>query len=94
MYFDRRLWGFTKGVRGRIYGAVSIGVLATIFGIARLALLGWLIAKVFQGVLLNELVLPFVGVAAVMIIRGGLEYLRTMIAHDTAAKVQVHLRLE
>ncbi len=92
MYFDRRLWGFTKGVRGRIYGAVAIGILATLFGIARLALLGWLIAKVFQGVPLDELVLPFAAVAAVMIVRGWLEYLRTMVAHDTAAKVQVHLR--
>ncbi len=92
MYFDSRLWGFTAGVRGRIFGAVAIGVLATSFGIARLALLGWLIAKVFQGVPLDELLLPFVGVAVVMVLRGGLEYLRTMIAHDTAAKVQVHLR--
>ncbi|MEL0114408.1 MAG: ABC transporter ATP-binding protein, partial [Rickettsiales bacterium] len=27
-----------------------------------------------------------------MVARGGLEYLRTMVAHDTAARVQVHLR--
>ena len=92
MYFDLRLWGFTKGVRGRIYSAVAIGVLATMFGIARLALLGWLIAKVFQGVPLDDLLWPFAGVAAVMVVRGWLEYLRTMVAHDTAAKVQVHLR--
>jgi ATP-binding cassette subfamily B protein len=92
MYFDLRLWGYTKGVRARIFGAVAIGILAVLFGIARLALLGWLIARVFQGVPLDELIPAFVGVAAVMIVRGGLEYLRTMIAHDTAAKVQVHLR--
>jgi len=92
MYFDLRLWGYTKGVRARIFGAVAIGILAVLFGIARLALLGWLIARVFQGVPLDELIPAFVGVAAVMIVRGGLEYLRTMIAHDTAAKAQVHLR--
>ena len=92
MYFDLRLWGYTKGVRGRIFGAVAVGILAVLFGIARLALLGWLIARVFQGVPLDELIPAFIGVAAVMIVRGGLEYLRTMIAHDTAAKVQVHLR--
>lgn len=92
MYFDLRLWGYTKGVRARIFGAVAIGILAVLFGIARLVLLGWLIARVFQGVPLDELIPAFVGVAAVMIVRGGLEYLRTMIAHDTAAKVQVHLR--
>ena len=53
MYFDLRLWSYTKGVRGRIYGAVAIGILAVLFGIARLALLGWLIAKVFKGVPLD-----------------------------------------
>ena len=92
MYLDRRLWTFTKGVRGRICAAVAIGVVATAFGIARLALLGWLIAKVFEGVPLQQLVWPFAGVAAVMVVRGWLEYVRTMIAHDTAARVQVHLR--
>ena len=92
MYFDLRLWSYTKGVRGRIYGAVAIGILAVLFGIARLALLGWLIAEVFKGVPLDELILPFVGVGAVMIVRGWLEYLRTMVAHNTAAKVQLHLR--
>ena len=92
MYFDLRLWSYTKGVRGRIYGAVAIGTLAVLFGIARLALLGWLIAQVFKGVPLDELILPFVGVGAVMIVRGWLEYLRTMVAHNTAAKVQLHLR--
>jgi ATP-binding cassette subfamily B protein len=58
MYFDLRLWGFTKGVRFCIFGAVSIGVLAVLFDIARLALLGWLIARVFEGAALKELILP------------------------------------
>jgi len=92
MYFDLRLWGFTRGVRLRIFGSVAIGVLAVLFGIARLALLGWLIARVFAGAPLNDLTLPFIGVAAVMVVRGWLEYLRTMVAHNTAAIVQVHLR--
>ena len=92
MYFDTRLWGYTQGVRLRIFGAVAIGILAVLFGIARLALLGWLIARIFQGAPLEEMLWPFAGVAVVMIVRGWLEYLRTMVAHDTAAKVQVHLR--
>ena len=92
MYFDLRLWGYTIGVRLRIFSAVAIGILGVLFGIARLGLLGWLIARVFQGTPLDQLILPVVGVAAVMVVRGGLEYLRTMVAHDTAAKVQVHLR--
>jgi len=84
MYFDLRLWGYTIGVRLRIFSAAAIGVLGVLLGIARLALLGWLIARVFQGTPLDQLILPVVGVAAVMIVRGGLEYLRTMVAHDTA----------
>lgn len=92
MYFDSRLWGYTKGVRFRIFGAASIGVLAVLFGIARLTLLGWLIARVFEGAALKELILPFAGVAAVMIVRGALEYFRAVMAHNTAARVQVHLR--
>ena len=92
MYFDLRLWGFTRGVRLRIFSAVAVGVLAVLFGIARLALLGWLIAEIFEGASLESLILPIVGIAGVMVIRGALEYARTMIAHNTAAIVQQHLR--
>ncbi|MEK9941210.1 MAG: thiol reductant ABC exporter subunit CydC [Gammaproteobacteria bacterium] len=92
MYFDLRLWGFTRGVRLRIVGAVTLGVLAVLFGIARLALLGWLIAEVFAGTALSDLLGPIAGVALVMIARGVLEYTRTMVAHNTAAIVQLHLR--
>ena len=48
MYFDRRLWQFTEGLRLRIAGAVLLGLLSATVGIARLALLGWLIGRVFQ----------------------------------------------
>jgi ATP-binding cassette subfamily B protein len=92
MYFDPKLWTFTKGVRGRIAGTVVVGVLAAAVGIARLALLGWLLAQVFQGVPLTDLVYPFAGIALVMLLRGQLEYWRTMAAHKTAAIVQLHIR--
>ena len=49
MYFDPRLWQFTKGVRLRIAGAVFVGLISAAVGIGRLALLGWLLAMVFQG---------------------------------------------
>src|SRR5256885_4663926 len=49
MYFDRRLWALTAGVRSRIAAAVVIGLLAAVAGIARLALLGWLLARVLAG---------------------------------------------
>ena len=92
MYFDPKLWTFTKGVRGRIAWTVVIGVIAAAVGIARLALLGWLLAQVFRGVPITELIVPFAGIALVMLLRGQLEYWRTMAAHRTAAIVQLHIR--
>ena len=92
MYFDSRLWEFTKGVRLRIAGSAAIGLLAAVFGIARLALLGWLLAKVFRAESLESLIVPFAVVAAVMLVRGLLEYARNMAAHRTAALVQVNIR--
>ena len=92
MYFDKRLWTFTEGLRWRIAGAVLISLVSATFGIARLALLGWLLAKVFQGAGAGELAVPFIAVAGVMVLRGGLEYWRTMIAHRTAASAQLQIR--
>jgi ATP-binding cassette subfamily B protein len=92
MFFDLGLWQFTRGVRLRIVYAVVIGLLAASVGIVRLALLGWLIGRVFGGASVSELVTPFIAVAAVMLLRGALEYWRNLVAHHTAAKVQMHLR--
>ena len=92
MYLDRRLWVFTEGVRARIAATILLGLLAATAGVARLALLGWLLAKIFTGEPITELVLPFILTAAVMVLRGVLEYVRTMMAHRTAAAVQVTLR--
>jgi ATP-binding cassette subfamily C protein CydCD len=92
MYLDRRLWGFTRGVRLRIAATVAVGLLQLVFGIARLALLGWLLARVFTGASLASLAGPIALTAAVILARAGLEYWRTMLAHRTAALVQAHLR--
>ncbi len=92
MYLDRRLWAFTAGVRGRIALSVAVGLAAAAVGVARLALLGWLIAMVFAGAGLAELAWPMALIAGVMVLRGGLEYLRVMVAHETAARVQIALR--
>ncbi len=92
MYFEPRLWQFTKGVRLRIAWSTAIGLVAAVFGIARLALLGWLLAKVFRGEPFESLIAPFALVAAVMLVRGLLEYARNMAAHRTAALVQVNIR--
>ena len=92
MYFNKLLWSFTEGVRSRIAAAIAVGLLAAIVGVARLALLGWLLSKVFLGASGTELIGPFVAVAVVMLLRGALEYWRNMIAHETAARVQLSLR--
>ena len=92
MYIDRRLWALTAGVRSRITAAVLIGLLAVVAGIARLALLGWLLAQVAAGAGPGALAWPILATAAVTALRGWLEYARAMIAHETAARVQARLR--
>ena len=92
MFFDHRLWQFTRGVRLRIAATVAMGVFASLVGIGRLALLGWLLARVFAGDAFSELVVPFALVAAVMVLRGWIEHTRAMFAHRTAARVQLALR--
>src|SRR6266850_1654513 len=92
MYLSRELWRFTAGVRWRIAWAVLIGLAAVVAGIARLALLGWLLARVLAGSTLPSLLLAVGLVAAVTVLRGVLEYYRTMMAHHTAALVQATLR--
>ncbi|MCZ6872122.1 MAG: ABC transporter ATP-binding protein, partial [bacterium] len=92
MHFETRLWRFTEGVRLRILYAVLIGLTATCFGIARLALLGWLIGRVFAGDQLEDLMLPLFAIAGVIILRGVFEYYRAIVAHETAARVQLQLR--
>ena len=67
MFFDLRLWALTKGARGAVVQAVVIGVVASVTGIVRLGLLGWLLAKVFSGANLNELAGPTLAVALVML---------------------------
>jgi ATP-binding cassette subfamily B protein len=92
VYLDRRLWAFTRGVRLRIAWAVLVGLLAVGVGIARLALLGWLLARVIARDPLASL-LPLAALAAAAIlVRGALEYWRAMVAHHTAAIVQATLR--
>ena len=89
---DPQLLEFTAGVRGRIAFAVAVGLAAAVVGIARYAALGWLIAGVFAEEPFEALAGKFVLVGAIMLLRGWLEYWRNMIAHRTAARVQMHLR--
>ena len=92
MHFEGRLWQFTAGVRGRIAGSAAIGLLAAALGVARLALLGWLIGRVFAGDTLAQLAWPALAVGGVILARGLAEHWRTVIAHVTAAQVQTTVR--
>ena len=88
MHFEPRLWQFTEGLRLRILGTTLIGLVAVGLGIARLALLGWLIGQIFAGHDLRSLALPILLIAVVMILRGLAEHWRVAVAHRTAARVQ------
>jgi ATP-binding cassette subfamily C protein CydCD len=92
VYLDRELWRFTAGVRTRILFTVVLGLLAVSAGIARLALLGWLLGRVLTGTPLPALVGLSSAVALAIALRGGLDYARAMVAHGTAARVQARLR--
>ncbi len=92
MHFETRLWQFSRGVRLRIFYAVLIGLIATALGIARLALMGWLIGRIFAGDSFQQMAAPLLAVAAVIVLRSLFEYWRAMVAHETAAKVQLKLR--
>src|SRR5579863_111347 len=92
MFFDRRLWQLTRGLRGRILAAILVGLVAAAVGIARFVLMGLVLARVFQGAGLLALAAPAGGVAAAVVLRGFFEHLRTMVAHHTATRVQEALR--
>jgi ATP-binding cassette subfamily B protein len=92
MYLDPRLWALTRGVRLRIAATVLVGLAAVAVGIARLVLLGWLLARVLGGEPLATLVPVVLLTAAAVVLRSVLDYARTMMAHHTAARVQARLR--
>jgi ATP-binding cassette subfamily C protein CydCD len=92
MYFDRRLWQLTRGLRGWIAVAVLLGLAASVVGIARFAILGVLLSHVFDGAGFFAIAVPAVGVAVAVILRGLVDHHRTMISHRTATRVQEDLR--
>ncbi|HZS83318.1 MAG TPA: ABC transporter ATP-binding protein [Stellaceae bacterium] len=92
MYFDRRLWEMTKGVRLRIAAAVALGLAAAALGIARFVFLGMLLARVFERAPLTQLMPLAAAVAAAVILRALLDHSRTTIANRNAARIQEALR--
>src|SRR3954453_19521209 len=92
MHFDLKLWRMTAALRGRIVLSAALGMLALAVGIARFAFLGQFLAGALAGRALDALVAPLIGTAACILLRGWLDYARTMVAHRTAARVQEALR--
>jgi ATP-binding cassette subfamily C protein CydCD len=92
MYFDRSLWELTRGLRRWVALAILLGLVAAVFGIARFAILGVLLSRVFAGAGLAGILLPALGVAGAVVLRSAVEHHRAMISHCTASKVQETLR--
>ena len=92
MTFSGELWRFTEGVRGRIALAVIVGLAAVAAGVARLALLGWIGARIFEGDGLAELMPLIVAAASAVVATSVLHYVKEEIANGTALDVQFALR--
>ena len=92
MYFDSRLWQLTRGMRGWIVGAILLGLVASVVGIARFAILGVLLSRVFEGAGVLAVAVPALGVAVAVVLRGVVDHHRAMISHRTATRVQEELR--
>ncbi|PKB66159.1 MAG: thiol reductant ABC exporter subunit CydC [SAR202 cluster bacterium Io17-Chloro-G4] len=93
MYLHPRLLALTEGVRLRILAAALIGLLAVAAGVARLAVAATVIVKVIhEGAAFSTLTWALVIMAALIVVRGALQYLQEVISHHTASIVKVQLR--
>jgi ATP-binding cassette subfamily B protein len=92
MYFNLRLWAMTAGFRIGIFLAALLGLLAIGAGIARLAITGIAIARVFQGDELSSLYPELGAIAILVVLRGALQYARDMLSDSTASRIKIGLR--
>ena len=92
MYFNARLWGFTRGFRFRLFVGVIFGLLTAASGVSRLAMSGYVVALVFQGETMSRISLAILGVVLSILARGVFQYIKEMIGHETALRIQVSLR--
>jgi ATP-binding cassette subfamily B protein len=92
MYFDRRLWALTAGLRVRIFGAAAIGLLAMAFGILRFVCLARVLALAFTGAPIGQIAVAAAETAACIVLRSALDHRRMVLAQATAGRVQSILR--
>jgi ATP-binding cassette subfamily C protein CydCD len=94
MYFDRRLFAMTRGMRGRIALAVLVGLVAVPVAIWRLTLTGVAISEVFKGHGLGSIAGMIVLIAVLILLRAALQFLKEEICNRNAAAVKTRLRRE
>jgi ATP-binding cassette subfamily C protein CydCD len=92
MSLNWRLFQLTQGFRLRLFGAMLLGLCASVAGIGRLALSGYILALVFQGRPLAALWLPVLGVAGCILLRAVLEYTKEATGNRTAGEIKLRLR--
>src|SRR5919198_6574282 len=92
MSHTRRLFQLTRGFRGRFIWAALLGLTASGAGIGRLALSGYALALVFQGRPFTAVFWPIAGVAACILLRAALEYVREAVGNRTAGEIKLNLR--
>ena len=92
MYFSPRLFAMTRGLRGRIALAAVVGLFALGASIARLALTGWVIARVFEGAPAADLVGPLAVLAGLIAARAVLQYARDAVSYRTATATKISVR--
>ncbi|GAB2897447.1 ABC transporter ATP-binding protein/permease [Paralcaligenes ginsengisoli] len=94
MYFDAKLWAMTQGIRLRIMFCALLGVLGLAAGIARFALLGQFLARLFAGAGIQGLWPPLAGAVAAILLRGAFEHALNTLANRNAARIQETLRAQ
>ena len=93
MYFDRRLFGLTRGVRLRILFAAVLGLIAVGAGVARLAISGVVIYRVLTWqASFSALALSLFVITALIVARSLFQYWQNAMSHHTANIVKIGLR--
>src|SRR5919198_925326 len=92
MYFDRRLFGMTRGVRWRVALAAGVGLVAVPVAMWRLVLTGQAMARVFAGEPFDALIGMLLLIATLILVRALLQLAGDEIANATAALMKARVR--
>src|SRR5258708_38776408 len=92
MYFDWRLFGMTRGVRGRIALAAVLGLAGVPVALWRLALQGQAMARVFGGDAFRATVGMLGLIAGLVLLRATLQHIPDTVGHTPAADVKRRVR--